>query len=99
MVALFTPASGQPGLPYVDKVVHFVLFFILSVAAVFNFGFQNIKMIIFSLVVYMIAAEFIQYFFIPGRSAEFLDVVAGGLGLLLAQILLYPYENKFRYKK
>ncbi len=98
VVTLFTPATGQAGLPYVDKAVHFVLFFVLLVAAVFNFGFHKIETIIFSLIVYVVGAEFIQYFFVPGRSAEAFDILAGILGILLAQIFLYWYGNKLKDK-
>jgi len=89
MIILFMPGGTQPGLPYIDKIAHFLLFGGLSWLGLKSY--QSVFTIISSLIVYTILAEFIQYFFILNRGLEFMDAVMGivgiGAGLLLYKIL------------
>ena len=89
-VLLFMPGGTEPGLPYVDKVAHFLLFGWLS-----WFGlktYQRVFIIISSLIVYTVAAEFIQYYFILNRGLEFMDAVMGIIGIGVGWIF---YNSKF----
>ncbi len=86
LVVLFYPGTGQAGLPYIDKVVHFVLFGVLFVLARLKWTNQ-VRGVWFGVLLYMIAAELVQHFFVPGRSAEIGDVIAGFLGAGVAHYL------------
>ncbi len=86
LIVLFIPVSGTGGIKYLDKVVHFGLFFVLS-----GFGFRHFKnRFWFSslMVIYIAMAEIIQEVFIPGRGLDFFDAVAGIAGLAVAFILV-----------
>jgi len=80
------PGGTQPGLPYIDKLAHFLLFGWLSLVGLKTYQ-RRVFAIISSLIIYTVVAEFIQYYFILNRGLEFMDAVMGivgvGVGLLL----------------
>ena len=90
LVALFYPGSSQAGLPYIDKVVHFILFGILFLLARLYWVGQR-KVIWSGVFLYMVAAELIQHFFIPGRGAEVGDVIAGVMGVAVVDYFLISF--------
>ncbi len=73
-------------IPFLDKIVHFVMYLILG--AIVTFEFRRItpkyyhkyifKILIIS-IVYGIVIEVVQYF-LPWRGFEFADMIADGLG-------------------
>jgi VanZ family protein len=91
-VLLFMPGGTKPGLPYVDKLAHFLLFGWLCL-----FGLESYRqyfLVISSLVTYAIIAEFIQYFFIPNRGLEFMDTIVGIVGIFCIYFII-----KYLYKR
>ncbi len=93
MVVLFTPTTGQAGLPYLDKAVHLVLFLCLTLVAIIHFGWKRLIRVIIGISIYIVVAEVIQQLFIPGRDAELLDILAGFLGVTIA-IFLWKNNKK-----
>jgi glycopeptide antibiotics resistance protein len=65
-----------------DKVNHLVAFLALSV--VFEMSYPTLHSVfkVYFLLSFSVSIEILQSF-IPWRTAEFLDVVAGGVGVLL----------------
>jgi len=69
----------------IDKIYHFILFFILGLLE-----YRFLKTAIFFAIgcsVVMLAE--LQQLFIPGRSFEILDIVFGMIGLVLAYIIFH----------
>ncbi len=89
-VLLFMPGGTEPGLPYVDKVAHFLLFGWLSLLGLKTY--QRVFIIISSLIVYTVLAEFIQYYFVTNRGLEFMDAVMGIVGIVVGWFF---YNRKF----
>ncbi len=89
-VLLFMPGGTEPGLPYVDKVAHFLLFGWLSLVGLKTY--KRVFIIISSLIIYTVVAEFIQYYFVVNRGLEFMDAVMGIIGIGVGWIF---YKSKF----
>ena len=79
-----TPVEGGASLPYIDKLLHFVAFLVLT----FFMDLSIKKPLLFSkaalilLILYAFLIELVQYF-LPHRSAEVFDFVSGLLGILV----------------
>ncbi|MGM0503832.1 MAG: VanZ family protein [Bacteroidota bacterium] len=91
--------------PYIDKVMHMILYFVLSLTFLASFirsgkRTKSDHMIItFVWVVsYGILMEVFQFYFTQTRSAEILDILANTSGCIFA-LLLYPYLKKKGWKK
>jgi VanZ family protein len=84
--------------PGVDKVLHFVEFFILAILIYFSidaFGFDKIFIFVSTFLVALFIAllsEFIQLWFTKGRVFSWFDFVADALGICFALLLLVVYE-------
>jgi VanZ family protein len=85
------PRGGFFNLTYFDKMVHFIMFFLLTFF--FSFPFttsaqprQAIKHWFQSIAVYVLAygimMEFIQKYWVQGRSFDFSDIIYDALGSL-----------------
>ena len=81
-LAIIPPCEGQASIPYLDKLIHFLAFFILSVGTLYAFRVTQIFQCILFIVCYGIFIEVIQYF-IPYRSFEILDIIADIIGALV----------------
>lgn len=90
-ILLFMPGGTEPGLPYVDKVAHFLLFGWLSLVGLKTY--QRVFIIISSLIIYSVLAEFIQYYFILNRGLEFMDAVMGIIGIGVGWFLYKKFIN------
>jgi len=86
-------------LPHLDKVMHFGIFFILTVLLLSDLNKQGTRRItrkkrilIAALVAFAfgLAIELFQLILIQSRSAEVLDVFANGIGIILAVV---NYKN------
>ena len=73
-------------IPFLDKVVHFVMYLILGVLFTFEFRritpkyfYKHLYKLLIICVVYGIFIEVVQYF-LPWRGFEFADMIADGLG-------------------
>jgi len=82
VLAIIPPSEGQIGLPYMDKIIHFLAFFILSVATLYAFQVTRIFHCVILIICFGICIEVIQ-FFIPYRSFEILDIIADIIGALI----------------
>lgn len=95
MILLFMPGGTEPGIPYIDKVAHFLVFGWLSLIGLK--AYKKYFIVICSLVMYAIFTEFIQYFFIPNRELELLDAIVGIVGIFCTYFIfkyLYKRINK-----
>jgi len=80
-----TPSSGNPSpIPYLDKILHFFVFFILTFILDFctRRPLKEHFFLIFLLIGFGVFIEASQYF-TASRSAEFLDWLADFLGVLV----------------
>ena len=95
-IVVLTPGSSLPksklfDIPFLDKLIHLVLFFIFGVLLYFGFHKQsdaNIlkRMILtFTIVIglaYSIITEVLQHYIAVGRSGDFVDLAANVAGFL-----------------
>ena len=93
--ASVTPTEGGASLPYIDKLLHFSAFLILT----FFMDLSIKKPLLFSkaalifLILYAFLIELVQYF-LSYRSAEVFDFISDLLGIL---VYLY-FAPKIKYK-
>lgn len=82
----FTPLEVQspPGAGW-DKLVHIFLFLALTILALRAFPRDKLPVILM-LLFYTVVIEIVQKEFIPHRSYDPLDIVAGDIGLVCALI-------------
>ena len=87
----------------VDKIVHIVLFFILSYTLLLYFKKSDKKYLknkriqiiaIISCIVYGILLEFYQKLFAPSRSFDITDMLANAIGSIFGLLFFYSYVNK-----
>ena len=82
--AAVTPVEGGASVPYIDKLLHFVAFLILT----FFMDLSIKKPLLLSkaalilLILYAFLIELVQYF-LPYRSAEVFDFISDLLGILV----------------
>ena len=67
----------------IDKVLHFLMFFSLSLWSCFVFSREGIKLFIIFLILYGLMLELMQMAFFPLRSFEWMDWVFDALGVLV----------------
>ena len=90
-----TPVEGGASLPYIDKLLHFIAFLILT----FFMDLSIKKPLLLSkaalilLILYAFLIELVQYF-LSYRSAEVFDFISDLLGIL---VYLY-FAPKIKYK-
>jgi VanZ family protein len=103
-IVLLWPGNALPKtklitIPFFDKIVHIVLFAILSWLALNAFGSSrklwNTK-IVGAICLYGILIEFVQLYFIPFRSFEIVDIVADTIGALLGLLILRRFKKEKR---
>ncbi len=87
------PGNGKIAGNYLDKVVHFGIFFLLSVNICYKF--QNKETLISALLWAMLFGPFTEVIqqFIPGRGMDIYDGIADALGVVLGY---YLYQTKPR---
>lgn len=97
-ILLCLPGSSLPGIsafriPHFDKYVHIVLFGVFASLWCYFFYCKGISTerlrkiflgVFFAAAINGILLEFIQYFFIPDRSFDYLDIVANVAGAGIA---------------
>ena len=82
VLAIIPPSEGQISFPYLDKLIHFLAFFIISVGTFYAFQVTEIFRCFLLIACFGICIEVIQYF-IPYRSFEILDIIADIIGALI----------------
>lgn len=92
------PNNGDaPSIPYVDKLVHFLMYF--GLALNLSYKYQKTKHRVLAVVsggLMGVVLELIQHF-IPGRDMSFIDGVANGIGLIFGW-LFYIRCRAFSHK-
>ena len=94
-----SPGSGLFNIPYMDKIVHFILYGILSFLLLRDSG-SNLKSITYIIIIFLCLSfggiiELIQISQ-PGRSGEFLDLLANVAGSITAIPVFYLYNRIIR---
>lgn len=87
-------------IPYLDKFIHFGMYFILLVLVSWESGEVDSKSLVFKglmlTLLLSICTEAGQWFFFAGRSFEILDIVANIIGsisgIYFFRIILKPYK-------
>lgn len=97
------PQSSLLNLPYFDKFVHLVMFFLLTI--LFSYPFSKmpappaVKAAIFNkvalyVILYGILMEFIQKFFTSARSFDVIDILFDSLGSVSGLLTVRQYALK-----
>jgi len=82
LVATLSPSDGKIAGEYLDKVVHFSIFFFLSWNLIYKWE-DRFFPYLFGAVLLGVFTEFAQQY-IPGRNRELVDVLADTLGVIVA---------------
>lgn len=90
-------------IPYLDKIVHFGMYFGLMSAIIFENRrtvIKNTKLFIASIipVIYGILMEFLQLYLTSSRSANFYDAVADITGVIVSVIIWLYIRSRYREK-
>lgn len=94
LIVTLTPGNGKFAGDYIDKIVHFLIFFNLSLNICYKHQNNNNRFkALFLAVLLGLGTEFLQLY-IPGRNMEFLDVVADTMGVVLGYFLYNVYKLK-----
>jgi len=80
-------------LPFKDKLVHFIFYFVFVVLWCFGLHKTDKIKILLIAVVYGIIIEILQYVLTENRTADFYDVLANSLGAFLA-FFVFPIIKK-----
>ena len=80
-------------LPFKDKLVHFIFYFVFVVLWCFGLHKTDKIKILLIAVVYGIIIEILQYVLTENRTADFYDVLANSLGAFLA-FFVFPVIKK-----
>lgn len=90
LVATLMPGSGATGLPYVDKIAHFGLFFFASWNILHCYsGTRSLSRFLLLIILLAPLTEIAQLY-IPLRGFEWLDIVADLLGVLAGYLFYRP---------
>ncbi len=105
IILLTLPGSNLPHstLPYFDKFVHFVMFFLLTV--LFSYPFLKLSeklpaikaafsKVAFYAILYGIIMEFVQKFFTAGRSFDVIDILFDAVGSFSGLLVIRQYALK-----
>ena len=100
----FLPGNDLPSdswldkIPFFDKLVHVGFFFVLIWLWLWAYGITNsigkFKMFLLIAVAYGLMVEFIQLWFVAGRSFDLLDWTADSIGTITGGFLRLAYTQK-----
>lgn len=95
MVTAFCVAKLPPSEPLInDKIQHFIAFAALAVPAAMSWPLHRLIVPIgIALVLYGAAIECVQYF-LPWRSAEWLDLLADGAGVVAGLLAVVAFRRR-----
>lgn len=93
------PDTAFVNIPHLDKIVHFILYFILSYFIIRDFLKRNTLNIniyiltVFFVIVLGTGIEILQHYLIPFRTGEIFDMLFNVMGALLFVFLHHFYTN------
>lgn len=101
------PSVGMYGLSDIDKAVHFILFgcipFFWGIYTTTRSSYSKWKkwLAVFCLssISLGIILEFVQFYFIPNRDFDIMDILADTIGALFFTFLLFALEKQSAVKK
>ncbi len=97
LIVTLTPGDGTIAGNYLDKVVHFIIFLILSLNI--NYKYQN-KTYGFELmlwaIIFGLTTEVVQQY-IPGRNMDLYDGIADSFGIIIGYYLYKTFPKKTDY--
>jgi VanZ family protein len=111
LILLTLPGKDLPQIGWmenlpVDKVIHIFLFFVLVTLFFWGIvstkpGTANKRVLVFialTALLYGIAMEFVQKYWVPNRSFDEWDIVADGVGSFLPLLLVAPIMKMLRIR-
>lgn len=110
-IVVITPGDSLPksnlfDIPYLDKLIHFSIFFIFAVLLYIGFHKQSetyiIKRMILTFTIvagaaYSIITEIIQHYIAVGRSGDFFDFAANMSGFLLGVLFIRQFIKHYKF--
>ena len=102
LLIIYSPKFGLPSsFPFLDKVVHFILFFIQSIFitnTIYEYRNRNNRILfivsIILLLLFGLIIE-IQQIYLPYRTFEIMDLIANFVGVLFGSfVVIYFRKNK-----
>jgi VanZ family protein len=94
LYATLIPGSGATGLPYVDKIAHFILFFFMTWNVVHCFLGSRYYLLLIGICIALAPLTEIAQIYIPRRSFEYLDILADLIGVFMAILIYRPQLAK-----
>ena len=96
------PHSSLFNIPNFDKLVHLIMFFLLTVLFSYPFSKLPVKTVAiasvfkvaFSVIVYGIIMEFVQKYFTSSRAFDMIDILFDSLGSFLGLVAIRQYMYK-----
>ena len=79
--------------PFNDKVAHFLTYFILTFIALLSSNQKHSLLSILAIQVLIGVCMEVAQSFIPGRTPEFLDVLANSLGVLFGALVYFLFRK------
>ena len=93
--------SSTISFPFLDKVVHFILFFIQSILitnTIYEYSDRNNRIILIASIIFLLLFGLIieiQQIYLPYRTFEIMDLIANFLGVLSGSfVVIYFRKNK-----
>ena len=100
---IYSPKFGLPttSFPFLDKVVHFILFFIQSIFitnTIYEYRNRNNRILLIVSIIFLLLLGVIieiQQIYLPYRTFEIMDLIANFLGVLFGSfVVIYFRKNK-----
>lgn len=96
LFATLQPGSEATGIPYVDKIAHFILFFFLTWNVRHTFHHKSMLNVVMIFVLLLAPLTEVLQLYIPFRNFDYLDILADVLGIVLAYWLYSPkWESRY----
>ena len=93
--------SSTISFPFLDKVVHFILFFIQSILitnTIYEYSDRNNRIILIASIIFLLLFGLIieiQQIYLPYRTFEIMDLIPNFLGVLSGSfVVIYFRKNK-----
>ena len=122
ILSLINPSKINPDdiqlIPHTDKIVHFIMYFTLGFVFMFEYYIHhkkriiNISQILILPLMWGAFMELLQYYTTSNRSADWWDMAANALGIIVAffavvllkqnyiikSLIIFPFKKKYNIK-